>query len=131
MNAYEIGKKSHQQVEPSTSLTNEGICNTLHCNIIRPVKQFLCYVNISSPLLGSQGVFFVIWNQFHQCSMSSFYACRSQMPKKDCQVKQLFCTFGICARKSCSVNVGEIDPWNQFHQHFTSSFCTNFHLTKS
>ena len=31
--------------------------------------------------------------------------------KKDSQLKQLFCDFGIYVRKSCSQNVGEIDPW--------------------
>ena len=31
---------------------------------------------------------------------SRFYERRSQMRKKDCQVKQLFCAYGICACKS-------------------------------
>ena len=51
---------------------------------------------------------------FHQPSMSSFYARRSQKRKKDCQVKQLYCAFGICARKSCSYNLGEIDPCSRW-----------------
>ena len=41
------------------------------------------------------------WGQFHQHSTSSFYARRSQNRKKDSQVKQLFCAFGICAHRSC------------------------------
>ena len=43
-----------------------------------------------------------IWGQFHHHSTSSFYAHRSQKCKKDCQVKQFFCAFRICGRKSCS-----------------------------
>jgi len=42
-----------------------------------------------------------IRGQFHQCSTSSFYACRSQKHKKDSQVIKLLCVFGICASKSC------------------------------
>ena len=52
----------------------------------------------------------VLMGRFHQHFTSSFYTCRSQNRKKDCQVKQLYCAFGICASKSCSLNVGEIDP---------------------
>ena len=33
--------------------------------------------------------------QFHQHLMSSFYACRSQIHKKDSQVKQLFALLGL------------------------------------
>ena len=36
--------------------------------------------------------------QFHQRSTSSFYPRRSQKRKKDSQVKQLLCAFGISAR---------------------------------
>jgi len=43
-----------------------------------------------------------IWGQFHQHSTSSFNARRSQKRKKDRQVKQIFCAFGICGHKSCS-----------------------------
>ena len=50
------------------------------------------------------------WGQFHQHSTSSFYKRRSQKHKKDSQVKQLYCAFGICAHKSCLQNAGEIDP---------------------
>jgi hypothetical protein len=48
--------------------------------------------------------------QFHQRSMYSFYARRSQKRKKDSQVVNLFYTFGICERKSCTKNIDEIDP---------------------
>jgi len=66
-----------------------------------------------------------IWGQFHQHSTSSFYVYRSQKSKKDSQVVSLFCTFGICAPKSCTKNVDEIDTWCQYHQQFTCScFCS-------
>ncbi len=50
------------------------------------------------------------WGQYHQSSMSSFYTHRSQKRKKDSQVAGLFYIFGICACKSCSKNIDEIDP---------------------
>ncbi len=35
--------------------------------------------------------------------------------KKNSQAVSLFCAFGICERKSCTLNVGEIDPkWFDF-----------------
>jgi len=33
--------------------------------------------------------------------------------------------------KNCFLNDGDIDASNQFHQHFTSSFCTDFLLLKN
>ncbi len=48
--------------------------------------------------------------QFHQRSMYSFYARRSQKRKKDSQVVNLFYAFGIYERKSCTKNVDEIVP---------------------
>ena len=44
----------------------------------------------------------LVRGQFHQRSTSSFYARISQKCRKDRQVKQLFCAFGIFACKSCS-----------------------------
>jgi len=43
-----------------------------------------------------------IWAQFHQRSLYSFYAHRSQKRKKDSQVVNLFYAFGIYERKSCT-----------------------------
>ncbi len=40
--------------------------------------------------------------QFHKRSTSSFCVRRSQKHQKDWQRDCLFCTFGICKRKSCS-----------------------------
>ncbi len=40
--------------------------------------------------------------QFHQRSTYSFYARRSQKRKKDSQVVNLFYTFGIYERNSCT-----------------------------
>ncbi len=54
--------------------------------------------------------------QFHQQSTSSFYASRSRKRKKDSQGVNLLCAFGICARKSCSQNVDEIDTMSLYVQ---------------
>ncbi len=51
---------------------------------------------------------------------------------------QLFCTniLGLCFlapenwRKRCSHNVGEVDTWGQFHQHFTCGFFVRKFCTK-
>ena len=40
--------------------------------------------------------------QFHQHSMSSFYARRSRKRKKAARLGSLICAFGICECKSCS-----------------------------
>jgi len=32
--------------------------------------------------------------------------------------------------KNCSLNVGEIDTFSQFHLHFMSIFCANFFFSK-
>ena len=42
-----------------------------------------------------------------------FTLLRSQIQKapKAAWLDCLFCAFGICRRKSCSLNYGEIDPW--------------------
>jgi hypothetical protein len=58
-----------------------------------------------------KGIFFgvTIWAQFYQRSMSRFYARRFQKRKKDSQVVNLFYAFGIYERKSCTLNVDEID----------------------
>ena len=45
--------------------------------------------------------------QFHQHSMSSFYTHKSQKRKK---LSSFIVLLGS-ARKSCALNVGEIDPW--------------------
>jgi len=54
-------------------------------------------VNFTNPLAKSH----MCRYKLQQCSMSSFYACRSQKRKEDWQLDSLFYAFGICARKSC------------------------------
>ncbi len=44
---------------------------------------------------------------------SSFYLWRSQKRKKTVKSSVSFCAFGIFARKSCLLNVGEIDTSNR------------------
>jgi hypothetical protein len=51
----------------------------------------------------------VTQDQFHQHSMYSFYACRSQKRKNSVKLSVSFYAFGIRARKSCAKNVDEID----------------------
>ena len=69
-----------------------GLIKTLYTEITNDLQALILRQLVVE--MGSQG-------QFHQCSTSSFYARRSQTRKKDCQVKQLYCAFGICARKIC------------------------------
>jgi len=40
--------------------------------------------------------------------------------QKDSEAISLFWAFGICSHKSCSWNVDEIDPWDQFNQHIST-----------
>ncbi len=54
---------------------------------------------------------------------------QGQLPKVLKTVKCLFAILGSASVKA-DQNVGEIDPCSQFHQHFTSSFCTNIILLK-
>ena len=56
-------------------------------------------------IVGRLGVNFT--NVFTQ----SFYAHRSQKPKKGCQLKQLFKLLGSKVIKAVSKHVDEIDPW--------------------
>jgi hypothetical protein len=49
--------------------------------------------------------------QFHQHSMYSFYARRSQKRKNSVKSSVSFYTFGIYEHKGCSKNVDEIDTW--------------------
>jgi hypothetical protein len=49
--------------------------------------------------------------QFHQCFMSSFCKHRSQKCKNTIKSSVSFYAFGICAHKSCSENIDEIDTW--------------------
>ena len=51
----------------------------------------------------------MIWGQFHQQFISSFYALRSQKRRKDSQVKQLFALSGSVCLKAARKFVGEID----------------------
>jgi len=54
--------------------------------------------------------FSIVWGQFHQHPTSSFCVCLFPKRKKDCKVISLFCALGICACKSCSKNIDEIEP---------------------
>ncbi len=63
------------------------------------------------------------WAQFHQRSTYSFYERRSRMRNKTVKSALSFYAFGLRKRKSCTLNVDEIDPRCQFHQRSTSSFC--------
>ncbi len=49
------------------------------------------------------------WGQFHQGSMRSFYARRSQKRKNSVKTLVSFYDFGIHTRKSCAKNIDEID----------------------
>jgi hypothetical protein len=62
--------------------------------------------------------------QFHQRSMDSFCACRSQKRKNTVKSSVSFYVFGIYKQKSCAYNIDEIEPWCQFHQPFLCSFYT-------
>jgi len=60
--------------------------------------------------------------QFHQHSTYSFYARRSRMRKKRQSSQQChLALLGTYERKSCTLNVGEIDTWYQLHQSSMSS----------
>jgi len=48
--------------------------------------------------------------QFHQRSMYSFYACRSQKRKKILMTWLSLYAFGLRACQSCTYNVDEIEP---------------------
>jgi len=52
-----------------------------------------------------------------------FYMCRPQKCKETVKSSGPFCTFRICARKSCLKKLMKLTQGCQFHQHFTSSFC--------
>ncbi len=65
-----------------------------------------------------------IWAQFHQHSLYSFYARRSQKHKRHWWLNCIFYPFRIYKRKSCTKNVGEFDTWAQFHQHSMYNFYT-------
>ncbi len=81
-----------------------------------PLKLF--YLVLSSKLV------IEIRGNIHQCSTSSFCTCRSRKRKKDRQLNYLFVTFGICACKSCSLNIDKIDTRGQFHQCSMNSYYT-------
>jgi len=59
---------------------------------------------------------------FHQHSMSSFYAYRSQKRNKDSQVVSLFVLLGSACTKAASKMLTFIEIWGQFHQHSMSNF---------
>jgi len=51
------------------------------------------------------------WGQFHQHAYKQLLRAKIPKAQKDSQVISVFCAFGICPRKSCLQNVGEIDTW--------------------
>ena len=50
--------------------------------------------------------------QFRQCVYTQLLCAQIPKAQKASWVDCLFCAFGICSRKSCAYNVGEIDPWS-------------------
>jgi len=54
--------------------------------------------------------------------INSFQTHRSQKPKTDWRLDCIFCAFGICVRKSCSLNIDEIDPRSRNYPTYANGF---------
>ncbi len=71
----------------------------------RTYKQIEKHAVVSTFFLSTNFIFLTCsktWGQFHQCFMSSFFLCRSQMYKKALMTWLSFCAFVIIACKNCT-----------------------------
>jgi len=65
-------------------------------------------------------------DQFHQHFTSNICSWRSQKRKKTVKSSVSFWLFRIFSSKSCSLIVGEIETWRQFHQRARFSYELHF-----
>ncbi len=66
--------------------------------------------------------------RFHQHVYAQLLCPQIPKAQKGSQVISVFCTFGICMHKSCSENVGEIDPKSQSCKHLQNYFSFQIRL---
>jgi hypothetical protein len=103
----EVEEEERKKLSPRQSHMHEGGMQTPTLTVFPSYSaecfllQFFCSI-VSILHFSFIYRLFYSRDQFHQCSTSSFYVLRSQKRKKDSQVVNLFCAFGICACKSCS-----------------------------
>jgi len=96
--------------------------------LLFPLKQVLQFLSFLKNVMKMRSSSSLVPNretrcQFHQCFTSSFYQPRSIKYKKDWLLDCIFCTFGICACKSCSQNIDEIDPRSCHKIMWSASLC--------
>jgi len=71
------------------------------------------------------------FRQFYNILRAAFASISIQQKITNSNCKHIKAEKALLYLKNWPKNVGEIDTFSQFHQHFTSSFCANILLQKN